>query len=152
MANYLDTAALKVRTIMPALDFDALDSSFVTARITIACSEINGRLRKRYAVPFNAPVPEVVCGWVTDIVTPELYFRRGWDPAEAQSAAILAAAERARAEIKEAADSNEGLWDLPILETSTSEGITKSGPLFYSEASPYSWTDVQIEALRGGGT
>jgi hypothetical protein len=152
VTNYLDTTGLKLRTVMPTLDFDALDSGFVTARITVGCSEINSRLRKRYAVPFALPAPEVICGWLTAIVTPDLYFRRGWDPASEQGLAILAEAARAREEMKEAADSNEGLFDLPTREDLTASAITQGTPMVYSEASPYSWTDVQSETLRGGGT
>ncbi len=134
---------------MPPDDFDAIDPAFVESRLAIGTSEINGRLRKRYMAPFASPVPEAVLGWLTAIVTPELYFRRGWDPASEQGAAIIDAAKRAREEIKEAADSKEGLWDLPLREDTTDEGISKGGPLAYSEASPYEWLDVQREAIRG---
>lgn len=151
MASYLDIAGLKTRTIMPALDFDALDTGFVEARLAIGTSEINGRLRKRYAAPFASPVPEIVLGWLTAIVTPDLYLRRGWDPSSEQSASVIAEAARARAEMKEAADSVEGLFDLPLRENTTDEGISKGTPVVYAEASPYSWMDAQVEILRGGG-
>lgn len=147
---YLDRPGLKARVIMPAVDFDTLDTVFVDARLAIGSSEITGRLRKRYAAPFAEPVPEVVQGWLAAVVTPELYARRGWDPSEEQSKSILDAAERARAEMKEAADSVEGLWDLPLRADTMAGGIVlEGGPLSYSEASPYDHIDVQREALRG---
>ena len=64
---------------------------------------------------------------------------------------ILAEAERAREQMKEAADSEIGLYDLPLLNDVTTDGISKGGPLGYSEQSPYSWTDEQADAIRSGG-
>jgi hypothetical protein len=151
MANYLDINGLKARAIMPSAEIDALGSTYVTSRLTIGCSEINSILRKRYTIPFVAPYPEVICGWLTAIVTPDLYFRRGWDPSSEQGAAILAEAERARVQMREAADSDEGLFELPVREDTAESGITQGGPYAYSEASPYSWIDVQANILRGGG-
>jgi hypothetical protein len=145
---YLTVAQLRSRVIMPPADFDELDSSFVQSRLDVGSSYIDGRLAKRYATPFTAPVPEVVLGWLTAIVTPELYFRRGWDPASEQGVQITGAADTAKAEIKEAADSVTGLWDLPLRQDNPASGISRGFPLAYSEASPYEWLDVQREAVR----
>jgi len=152
VSAYLDLAAFKARTIMPENDVDVVGATFVASRLAIGTSEINGLLRKRYATPFVDPVPEVVLGWLTDIVTPEIYERRGWNPGDAQSQLIIDAATRARAQMKEAADSVTGLWELPLRENTTADGISKGGPLVYSEQSPWTWTDVQADHLRGGGT
>lgn len=137
---------------MPPSDLASLDVGFVNSRLAIGTSDINGRLRKRYACPFAAPVPEVILGWLTNIVTPELYERRGWDPTSAQGVSILAAADRARAEMKEAADSVTGLYDLPLLDTGASTGVTSGAPLASADASPYAWVDAQAATLYGGGT
>lgn len=151
MGAYLTTVELRVRTIMPAADFDSLEPAFIASRLSIRSSEIDARLRKRYAAPFGTPFPEVVQGWLVDIVTPDLYFRRGWDPASEQGTAILELAAAARESMKEAADSQNGLYDLPLLGTADT-AISKGGPLGYSEASPYTWTDAQVYNGNYGGT
>lgn len=136
---------------MPAADVDEVEfqfPGFIASRILIASSRIDARLRKRYAVPFVAPVAEIVLEWLTAIVTAEVYRKRGWNPGDAQSAQIEADRDRAFDDLKEAADGHEGLFDIPLREDTTAEGISKGGPLFYSEASPYKWMDEQREAAR----
>lgn len=150
--SYLDVPGIRARTLMPNVEFDLLDPAFVTSRLAIGTSEINGLLRKRYQTPFDVNTPEVVLGWLTDIVTPELYRRRGWDPEEDDSKDIIASGERARAQMQLAADSQAGLWELPLRNDETSSGVSKGTPLWSSDASPYSWIDAQAEIIRGGGT
>lgn len=150
--SYLDVPDWKARTVMPEADVVYLEATYpgwIASRLKIGTSRINGRLRKRYAAPFANPVPEIVLGWLDAMVTVEAYQKRGWNPSDEQSKQIADAAATAFGEIKEAADSEEGLFDLPLRQNTTEDGIAKGGPLAYSEASPYDWTDVQAEALRG---
>src|SRR5689334_17807540 len=93
--SYLDADEFKERTIPPAslVSGDFIDPTgaftdpikvaardrwrvFVEWQLIITTSRINSRLSKRYAVPFKDPVPEIVNGWLTVIVTPKLYERR----------------------------------------------------------------------------
>lgn len=122
---------------------------YLTATINGAYQDINNRLRKRYKTPF-AVKPEIVVRWMTRLATPEVYRARGIDSSDEQIAQLDADRTTAYAEIKEAADGEFGLFDLPIDPTQDATAITKSGPLGYSEASPYAWNDVQIDALNGG--
>lgn len=165
--SYLDRDELAARTIAPTslVQGDFIDPTgafssepyisrrnawrtFVDSTLIIETSRINTRLRKRYAVPFEAATcPEIVRGWLVAAVTPLLYKRRGVDQSDAQFQSLLDAAEAALAEQKEAADSNEGLLDLPIRQDTTETGISLGGPLGYSEPSPYDWLDVQREAV-----
>jgi hypothetical protein len=147
---YLDLQGFKDRTIMPSEEVDQLPSGFILSRLAIGQSEIDSVLRKRYAAPFLELVPEVIKGWLTDIVTPEIYLRRGWDPGTEQAQSIIAAAARAREQMQQAANAVDGLWDIPLRENVTDEGVTKGGPLAYSEQSPYEWTDRQVEAIEHG--
>lgn len=151
MTAYLTPLQWRTRTIMPSADCDALDigePGFIEARIAIHQGKINGRLFKRYMVPFEAP-NETVLGWLTDLVTFDAYMKRGFNPSSEQDGEIAKAAETARVEVKEAADSVEGLFDLPLRESTTgASGVSQGGPFGYSEASPYDWMDRQREEVR----
>lgn len=157
---YLDKAAFAILTVMPAESVDAIEMvapGWIDGQLTYWSGWIDSRLRKRYAAPFSAPYPEAVTGWLARIVTVRCFLRRGVDPTDLQFEEIKADADRAMEEIKEAADSNEGLFDLPLRADTTASGISRGGPFGYSEQSPYVWTDGQAETGRnedrnGGGT
>jgi hypothetical protein len=118
--------------------------SFVHRRLAAQSSHIDARLRKRYAAPFAVPVPEIVLEWVERLVTRDCYVKRGFNPGDdAEDNEILARAVAAEAEVKEAADSKDGLFALPLRDDADADAIVKAGPLSYSEASPYVWSDVQ---------
>jgi len=151
VATLLDVNGFKSRTVMPSADVDYLETAhpgFLANRILTHSSRIRARCRKRYA-DFVAPVPELVLGWLVALVTLDAYVRRGVNPSDESFELVKAAAELALADLKEAADGENGLFDLPARENTTEDGITRGGPLVYSEASPWDWTDVQAEALRG---
>ncbi len=153
MISLLDVAGLKALIMMPDEDVDDLVErypTFVAAQLEVFTGEIYSRLRKRYKTPFVDPVPMVAKGWLAVLIAPVLYARRGVDPSDSQMQELREEAARVREQIKEAADAENGLYDLPLLDTADGTAITKAGPLSYSEASPYSWTDVQAEAVRGG--
>lgn len=169
VGSYLDRDEFAARTIAPAsiVHGDFIDPTgaftdpvkvqkrvahraFVDSQLIIWTSKINARLRKRYAVPFASPISEVVLGWLVAVVTPLVYEKRGWDPSDAQAARIIEAASAAETEMQEAADSETGLYDLPLRQDNPTSAIepTANGPFVYSEASPYEWMGVQREAVR----
>lgn len=161
MASYLTLAEFKARTVMPGADIDALEAlapGFVLARLTIESGSINARLTKGYDVPFAAPTPDIVVGWLVAIVTEQAFRRRGVDPNDPQATEYVRDADRARAELLEAANSETGLFDLPLRQDlPSSSGRSKGGPLGYSETSPYVAFDLQREAassedMNGRGT
>lgn len=146
MASYLDLAAFRLRTLMPKIDIDTIEAEttgFVLARLTTHSAKIDTRLRKLYAAPFASPVPEAVLEWLTKIITYELYLKRGVDPADQSIANIKADKEQAEAELKEAADAKDGLFDLPLRDTSDASARTKGAPMAYVEVSPYVAFDRQ---------
>lgn len=146
MASYLTLAEFRARTVMPGVDVDGLEviyPGWVLARLTIESASIDARLRKRYAAPFSAPVSDVVLGWLTAIVTEQAFRKRGIDPNDPQAAEYVADAKRARDEVLEAANSESGLFDLPLRQDTTESGISKGEPYGYSETSPYVAFDVQ---------
>jgi hypothetical protein len=152
VAALLSLEEFTTRTNMPSPDVALVETNkpgFIATRLAFWSSWIESRLRKRYAVPFSTPTPELVLGWLVDLVNPDVYRARGWNPGEAQSASIEQARTDALAALKEAADGELGLYDIPLREDSTTSGISRGGPLCYSEASPYDWIDRQKEAIRG---
>lgn len=88
------------------------------------------------------PVPEIVLGWLTTLVTYDLYRKRGVNPQDPQIELLVAEMNTVLDEIKEAADSKDGLFDLPTSEDENS-AVTTGGPLGTSQTSPYVWTDIQ---------
>lgn len=112
---------------------------------------LDSRLKKRYAAPFAAmpDTPPVVIGWLTRILDAELYYKRGISAKDEQWPEILQRAKDAKAEVKEAADSEKGLFELPLNATAPGEtSVSRGGPLGYTEQSPYSWSVVQRDAAR----
>lgn len=154
MTAAITVAEFAARTVMPSEDVDRLETQyagFLDAQIASAQAWIDARLSKRYAIPFASPVPEVYLGWIVALVTLQAYQRRGWNPTSAENTLVIEAVKQAKDEIKEAADSATGLYELPLRQDRPGvSGVTYGGPLGYSEASPWDWTDRQIETVRGG--
>ncbi len=137
---------------MPPEEVDAIEAKypgFLARRLAVNTSRMYAQLSKRYDVPFRTAPPEIALGWVVAMTDPDMYRRRGWAPAEEQSLEIEQLRKDALAEIQLAADAQNGLFDLPLLEDSNETGISRGDPFGYSEPSPYDWLDVQAEALRG---
>ena len=150
MAYFPDLATVKSHSIMPSGDIDGLnaaESGWILARALSLEGDINGRLRKRYAVPFATPIPEVVLNWLGALLDPEMYLKRGINPSDEQQARIEKRAESAEAKIKEAADAEKGLYDLPLRQDTTDTGIEQPQTLSYSEQSPFTGKHRQYEAV-----
>lgn len=146
----LDLAGFTALTIMPSSDvavLESLEPGFIVARIAYWQGYIEVRLSKRYDVPFASPVPPVVQGWLSDIITVDAYNKRGRQASDPAIEDLKAERTRALAEIKEAADSKEGLFDLPLRADLQASAITRGGPLGYSEQSPY--TAMTLQGIDG---
>ncbi len=140
------------------VDYVETDSpGFIAARILIRTSFINTRLRKRYgnSLPFVAPIPEAVLGWLVSLVTLDVLRKRGINPNDPAAELYREDFALALAEIKEAADSKDGLFDIPTGDPDPEDGtsaVTTGGPLGYAEASPYVWADLARTAGRQNDT
>lgn len=88
------------------------------------------------------PVPEIVLGWLTTLVTVDEYTKRGANFQDPGLDWLKEALQTVLEEVKEAADSKDGLFDLPSSED-TDSAVTTGGPLGCSDASPYAWQDRQ---------
>jgi len=93
------------------------------------------------------PVPDTVLNWIVTLATSYAYKRRGVDPSSTFAIEMKAEFDQVEAEIKEAADSDTGLFDIPTSEDGAS-AVMAGGPLGYGEASPYTWADLQCRAGR----
>ena len=149
---YLTLEQLKLRAVIPDEYFDDVETrypGFIDQRLASRSAWLDARLRKRYAAQFAAPYPEQVCSWLCDLVTVDVMHKRGIDPNDEQWTEIMQASQTAKDEVKEAADSQDGLFDLPLRDDAgDASGIAKGGPFGYSEASPYVWKDVQASSAR----
>lgn len=151
---YLTPAEFIDRSPMPAADVHQLNDlapAFLEALLREVSSRIDARLRKRYAVPFKSPVPEIVKGWVLRIATPRAYIRLGVNPSDVQFESLRVDGEEAWKEIAEAANSQDGLFDLPLRAGSSASGISTMATFGYSEATPYGFLDTQRRRAVGGG-
>ena len=159
MASYLDVAGFKLLTLAPAQLVDDIETAAPTgqpgwldSQLSYWSAWIDSRLSKRYAAPFAAPYPVAVTGWLARIVTLQLYLKHGVDATDNQYNDIREQDTVARAEIKEAADSETGLFELPLRADTTASGISKGAPFFASDASPYKWTDDQMQQAKDEGS
>ena len=156
MATYLDLDGFKELTVLPALFVDEVEtaqSGWVDAQLDYWSRWIDSRLRKRYASPFAAhdatpPTPLAVQGWLARLVSLRLMLRRGVDSSDLQFEVIHADYLEAKAEIQEAADAVEGLFDLPLRVDEDATAIARQETRSYSEQSPYVGHDVQAEVGR----
>jgi hypothetical protein len=136
---YLTTSTYLNFTVLPAeyhAEVEARYPGWIAEQIGIWGEVIDSRLRKRYAVPFAAPIPVAVQMWLARLLDVRLLLKRGVDPTDAQFVELNRSATDVMAELKEAADSNTGLYDLPL----TAQGgtaILRQQPLGFSNAGPY---------------
>ncbi len=150
MAAYLAVARFKLLSTIPSTFVDAVETAepgFVAAQLEYWSRWIDAQLGKRYATPFAEPYNGAVEGWLARIVTPRVWTKRGVDPSDEQWQEIKKDDEDARAEIKDAANSENGLFELPLRANTLDSGIALGFPRAYSEQSPYAFTTQQ--ALRG---
>lgn len=151
MPAYVDAAYVKLVGSMPAEDIDDLEIRYpgLFDQLALAVSRtFDARLLKRYAAPFVDP-PETLKWHVAHVVAAALWQKRGYNPGSAQDQIIETNRVEALAWLKDAADSKEGLVELPRREDQPGvSGISRGGPLFYSEASPYAWLDDELARAR----
>jgi hypothetical protein len=152
MAAYLEIAEFKLRTIMPHASIDRIENTlapgWISAQLDASSRWVDMRLAKRYRVPFNLPAPEAVRSWVARMVTARAYLVHGIPASDQQLALVTSDADKAEAEVKEAADGQLGLIDLAPSET-LDNAVRYGGTRVYSETSPYVQYDRQADVGRG---
>jgi phage gp36-like protein len=158
---YLTDAEFRLLTLLPVNVIDEVEArtpGWLTQQLTVVSSRMDARLAKRYAAPFVAPYPTVVQEWLAHIVSWRCYLKRGVNSLDSEAAEYKAQHDQALKEIEEAANSEVGLFELPLVQSDPDgSGVVRGGPMSYSEQSPYVWTDSQAQVGRdedsqGGGT
>lgn len=141
----VDLATFRGLSTMPRADvdrFEADNPGWLAARSAVIQAGIEARLSKRYAMPFKAgEAPPLVVRWIVDMLTLDAYVRRGYNPSLAELAPMQEQAKRALDEVLEAANSETGLFDLPL--AAGGSAVVSGGPMGYSETSPYVHTDIE---------
>ena len=136
---------------MPDVDVNALETRYpgwIQRQIDSISANTEARLAKRYNTPLASPYPEVVISWVVALVTVRCYIKRGVDPSDPQFELIKEEASTAQLEILEAANSETGLFEIPLRNDVDATGVARGGPYCSSEQSPYVWADQQREVGR----
>lgn len=143
---YLDLDGLKALSLLPDAAIDEIDSAnpgWFSATLVERSAWINARLAKRYDAPFASPYPEIVTGWLAKMVTWRATFKRGYVPTDLSATQLKDDSDAAEKEVLEAANSEVGLYELPLRADTDESGVSKGGPYGYSEQSPYVWYDRQ---------
>jgi len=129
--------------IVPAGElFLVITPNFVTTTIDDHTDKIVSRLVKRYPAPTAAnpwpdPVANLIQRWCAKMVARDCFAKRGWSPqSESDRDDIEKAADTAEAELKEAADGQNGLLELALADDGNTSVVAPT-PLAYSEQSPY---------------
>jgi hypothetical protein len=150
---YLTVAEFKLYTTMPSSFVDEVEArapGYTQIKLDTKSAVIDSRLRKRYGAPYTDPtkVPIIVKEWLAALVTPDIFLKRGISGTDEQWSEYVKRADAANRDLELAANSETGLFDLPLHNDGTSPTGIVGGTLVYSEASPYVWTDVQAAQGR----
>lgn len=143
---YLDLAGFRQRTLMPASFVDEIEArtaGWIDARCLLASAYIDSRLFKRYLCPFADPAPLAVLDWVVKLVTLDAWLKRGIASTDEEFQEYKSQAITTAAELKEAADAEKGLFDLPLRADTNADGTALGFTFGTSQQSPYAWADYQ---------
>lgn len=145
MPSYLTFDEYGARSMIRASLIGQAGSPKVTVWLNERSSKIRARLVKRYAVDFTdpGPTPDVVLSWLRDLVDHDVQEYVGGTPEGREDEWIAKRAEKADAEIKEAADSEKGLFELPLRNTDLlgNSAINQGGPYVRSYLTPHDVND-----------
>lgn len=151
MSQYLIVKTYRLLTLLPTIDVDTVEVDYpgwIDATLGSYSGTIDGKLMKRYATPFQDPVPDQIKRWLVKLVDVEVKAKRGYSPSDQNPELCAKRAELTMTELNEAADPEKGLWDLPLrADMPTASGI-KPSVLSRSDVTPYDWMRAQY--IRSG--
>lgn len=95
------------------------------------------------------PIPRCVLGWLRCAVDFDVLSKRGFNGNDDAHANIKAEYQRALAEVEQAANSKDGLFDLPPVDGEKPSNVSTGGMVSYSESgSPFVSADRQERDAR----
>lgn len=152
MAAYLTLAEFRLITLLPSNVIDEIEArtpGWTANQLLRQSARIDARLAKRYQAPFTtAPYPLILGDWLSAIVSHFSYLKRGVSSLDDQAKEYRDQHDVALKEMEEAANSETGLFELPLRADLDANAVTRGNPISYTEAGPYVWTDVQVDAAR----
>jgi hypothetical protein len=157
MTSPLSLAEYKsITTINTSIvDVCAAKGKSVQTWLNLKWAHVKSRLVKRYSVDFTAPgpVPEKIVEWLVVLVDIEVWKCVGGNPEGREDGWYDKDRDRVEAELKEAADADTGLFELPLRNTDPTgaSAVSKGGPLVESFNTVHGWFDAQALARDGGG-
>jgi len=158
--QYLTLDEFRVRTRLPIEYVNQAEQAspgYVDACLQDQSSYIDSRLFKRYATPFKLPYPIAVIRWVVQLVTLDVWLKRGFNPTDLDAQVYRDLYNTAITELAEAANAETGLFELPLRADTEATGIHHRTTRSYTQSSPYVWKRDQYrrgrtEDRNGGGT
>ena len=152
---YATADDVRLKGVLLPSDVDRVEVRYpgiTAARLATAHARLNSKLMKRYRLPFTTPVPEVLVWYESVVVSHELLVAlRGANPDSSQLDEAGKLLAEAQEWLKAAVDPEHGDVELRAAEAGLGpSAINAGGPYGYSEASPYTWTDRQVDAIREG--
>ena len=139
MPTYLALATYKQRTTIDASVVQLCENKGkdVSWWLESASAQINTRLAKRYAVDFASPgpVPDQIIFWLIRLVNIDVWECAGGLPEGREDGWADAARKQVYEELKEAADAENGMYELPLRSTDTlgNSAINKGGPFVHED-------------------
>ncbi len=149
MPSYLALATYRSRTTLDGsmVDLCVTKGKDVAWWLECASAQIKTRLAKRYAVDFSdpGPVPDQIIFWLIRLVNIDVMECTGAIPEGRVDNWADEARKQVYEELKTAADSENGLFDLPLKNTDTlgSSAINKGGPMVFASNTITGWFDEQ---------
>lgn len=134
---------------LPSEIVDVIETSspgFTELQLELESAYIDSLLSKRYLVPFVLSAPLVVMRWLVDLVSLQVWLKRGFDGTQVDAQIYIDAATHAREDLRQAADAKDGLFELPLRADVPSAG-GKPTIHSYSETSPF--LGQRIQRVRG---
>lgn len=146
MAGYFDVDYLSMMGSVPSavlVEFNANNPNRLAAMAVAISRLMDSYLFKRYATPFADPVPEVVKFHGAQIMSHQLRVIIGFDPGSAQDEQIVKARDAAFAWLEQAANSRDGLVELPLREPaagkSDASGVVRRRARAFSYSTAMDW-------------